>query len=160
MIKVISWLPEIIRVTLWTDQTFESLYHIFSQDFKTTQPVYQGVKIWYFPEMEEGKEVIFWHLTHREDKETRERFPDLRRCERLSWVRSIIDNHEKSDVKAWDFKEADNSIKTYIWLCDLDFLVILKKYPNNSRRIITSFYIDQPHTIRKLQKKFQKRLTQ
>ena len=152
------WLPEMVSVNPWTQETFDILYVIFSRDFKDSQTIYKEHIVWFFPEMEDGKELIFWHLTHREDKDSGERLPDLRRCERLTWVKSMISNSEKHEVWAWDYKEGDGSIKTYIWLKDFDFLVLMKKYPDGSRRLITSYYIDYPHKRRKLEKKYRRRI--
>ncbi len=84
-------------VSPWTKDTFDTLYSIFKRDFKDTQPKYKGHTVWFFPEIEDGKEVIFWHLTHREDRETGKRLPDPRRCERLSWVKSILENPDKRE---------------------------------------------------------------
>lgn len=104
--------------------------------------------------MEDGKEKIFWHLTSRDDKETGERLPDLRRCERLPWVRPMLDYPEKREVLAWDHEEGDGTIKTYVWLENHDFVVIMKKYPDGRRRLITSFWVEYANTKRKLRKKY------
>lgn len=153
-----EWLADMVTVNPWTEETFDALYKVFEQDFKHTQPIYEGKRVWYFPELIDGKEAIFWHLTHREDKVTSRRLPDLRRSERLPWIRKMIDNHKKPEILAWDHKEGNGTIKTYVWLKSDDFVVIMKKYPDESRRLITSFYIDHSHTRRKLSKKYTKRV--
>ena len=56
---------------------------------------------------------------------------------------------------AWDYEEGDLTIKTYVWLKDLDFAVIMKKYPDGKRRLITSFYVDKFYK----QKDFERRYT-
>jgi len=58
-----QWLPELFSVNPWTESTYSDLHHIFIRDFIDSQPQYQGQAIWFFPEMEDGKHVIFWHLT-------------------------------------------------------------------------------------------------
>jgi hypothetical protein len=153
-----DWLPPMVPVDPWAHNTFDRLYAVFERDFKDTHPVYGGKVVWYFPEVEDGKEVIFRHLTHREQGFAGERLPDMRRCERLPWVRAIIENSEKPEVLTWDYKEGDGSIRTYLWLKDFDFLVLMKKYRDGSRRLITSYLIDYPHKRRKLEKKYQKRI--
>ncbi|MFQ5861494.1 MAG: hypothetical protein ACE5IC_00040 [Candidatus Brocadiales bacterium] len=159
MTKLPVWLPATVSVNPWTQDTFDTLYSIFARDFKNTQPIYEGYIVWFFPEMEDGKEVVFWHLTHRDDKNTGERLPDLRRSERLPWARKMLDNPDKPEILAWDYKEGDGSIKTYVWLKDYDYLVLMKKYPNESRRLITSYYIDFPHKRRKLERKYTRRMS-
>jgi hypothetical protein len=152
------WLPPMAAVNPWTNATYEMLYAIFKQDFKDSQPVYDGNPVWFFPELDDGKEVVFWHMTSRVDQETRERLPDLRRSERLPWVRPMMGNSTQPEILAWDYEEGDRTIKTYVWLKDQDFLVLMKKYKDGRRRLITSYHVDQPHTRRSLQKKYAKRV--
>lgn len=154
-----SWLPEMLKVNPWTDETFEMLYGIFEKDFKRGSLNYKGSSVWFFPDMDDGREEIFWHLTHRKDKSTGTRFPDLRRSERLPWAKPMIENPDKVEVWAWDFKEHDGRIITYVWLKDHDYLVLMKKFKNGTRRIMTSYFIDFPNKKRKLEKKYRKRLT-
>ena len=153
-----DWLPPMVVVDPWGHNTFDMLYAVFEHDFKDTTPFYEGTVVWYFPEIEDGKEVVFWHLTHREQGFRGERLPDMRRCERLPWVRAIIDNSNKPEVLAWDYKEGNGSIHTYLWLKHFDFIVLMKKYRDGRRRLITSYFIDYPHKRRKLEKKYQKRI--
>ena len=153
-----EWLQELFPVTPWQHDTFDKLYQLFEQDFKVSQPVYDGRTVWFFPEMEDGKEKIFWHLTSRDDKEAGERLPDLRRCERLPWVRPMLDYHCKPEILAWDHLEGDGTIKTYVWLENYDFIVILKKYEDGGRRLITSFWVEYENTKSKLRKKYIRRI--
>ncbi len=111
-----------------------------------------------FPEIEDGKEKIFWHLTTRKEKKTGERLPDLRRSERLPWVRPMLDQPERPEVLAWDYEEGDGDINTYVWLGKYDFLILLKKYPDTTRRLITSYWLEYENTKTKLRKKYEKRI--
>ena len=153
-----QWLPELFSVHPWTDSTYSDLYHIFVRDFIDSQPLYHGQAIWFFPEVEDGKHIIFWHLTTRDDKSTGQRLPDLRRCERLPWVRPILCRPPYPEILDWDYEEGDGTTKTYVWLKENNFVVILKKYPDGSRRLITSFWIDYPHTKRRLMNKYNHRI--
>ncbi len=134
-----AWLPPIVCVNPWTNETFDFLYAIFRRDFKESQPTYDGKAVWFFPEVEDGKEVIFWHMTSRDDRETGERLPDLRRSERLPWARPMIDNCKQPEILAWDYEEGDRTVKTYVWLKGHDFLVLMKRYKDGRRRLITSY---------------------
>lgn len=153
-----NWLPEMVLVNPWTQMTFNLLYAIFERDFKQTRLTYDGFEIWFFPEMEDGREVIFWHLTHKDDKTAGARIPDLRRAERLPWARCLIDNATKPEILAWDYREAKGTTQTYLWLKDYNYVLLMKKYPNGQRRLLTSFYVDYSHYARKLQKKYDGRL--
>jgi len=152
-----DWLPKMYPVNPWTEKTYELLYEIFQKDFVNTQPQYRGYVVWFFPEKEDGKEVVFWHLTSREDNAVGERIPDLRRSERLPWARPMLDNPDKPEVLDWDYEEGDGSIKTYVWLKDYDYLVVLKKYKDGRRRLITSFWIEYQNFRDKLEKKYKQR---
>jgi hypothetical protein len=153
-----EWLPDLFPVNPWTSTTYEALYRLFQKDFVESQPVYKGQTVWFFPEKEDGKEKIFWHLTTRDEREAGERLPDLRRSERLSWVRPMLNQPECPEALAWDYEEGDGTVKTYVWLENYDFVVILKKYPDSSRRLITSFWLEYSHAKRKLKKKYERRL--
>ena len=39
-----------------------------------------------------------------------------------------------------------------------DFAVIMKKYPDNGRRLITSFYVDKSYTRKDFERKYEKRI--
>ncbi|RQW87843.1 MAG: hypothetical protein EHM79_07020 [Geobacter sp.] len=84
--------------------------------------------------------------------------PDLRRSERLPWARPMLDNADAMEVLDWDFKEGDGIVKTYVWLKDFDYLMVLKKYPDGRRRLITSFWVEYQNTRRKLEKKYDRRI--
>jgi len=172
-----EWLPEMAQVSPWqnggVNDTYEMLYQIFCSDIKCGLR-YDGSNVWIFPEMEDGKEKIFWHLTSREQKTRKvprrkmkfykepvipsERLPDFRRSEKLPWVKPLIGNPKGLEVLAWDYEEGNRDIKTYVWLKNYDFLVIMKKYQDNSRRLITSFYVDQNYTRKDLERKYKNRI--
>ena len=84
--------------------------------------------------------------------------PNLRRCERLPWVRALIEYSTKPDVRAWDYEEGDLTIKTYLWLKNFDFVVIMKKYSNGTRRLITSFYVDELYKQKDFERKYLNRM--
>ncbi len=86
-----------------------------------------------------------------------QRCPDLRRSERLPWVRPMIENSRQPEVIAWDYLEGDGNTHTYIWLEDHDFVVIMKKYPDGRRRLITSFYVDKDRKRQGLGRKYANR---
>jgi hypothetical protein len=134
------------------------LYEVFQHDFKDGGLIYGGNAVWFFPDVEDGKEVIFWHLTSRKDNATGERMPDFRRSERLCWPRPMLDNHPEPEVLAWDYEEDDGAIKTYVWLMDYDFLVLMKKMKDGTRRLLTSFWIEYDNYRHKLRKKYDKRI--
>ncbi len=131
-----DWLPDMACVNPWTERTYDLLYAIFCRDIRDHDLRYIGNKVWIFRDMEDGREKIFWHLTTRSAKKVKiprrkkkfypsgqtyieeDRYPDLRRCERLPWVRPMVENAEAPEVLAWDYEEGDSQVKTYVWLKD------------------------------------------
>jgi hypothetical protein len=161
MIAKPAWLPEMFAVSPWTTTTFDDLYAIFNRDFIESQPLFQGSKIWFFPEKANGKELIFWHITERDDENGAPgtRNADFRRCERLPWARPMLDNHtDHPALLVWDFEEGDGAIKTYVWLQNFDYVVIMKKYDDGRRRLVTAFWLEYSSKKRNLQKKYDNRL--
>lgn len=136
----------------------EALYAIFRRDFVDNPANYHGHNVWFFPEKDRGKENIFWHLVERDDKAVGARLPDFRRSERLPWARPMLDNLGQPEVLDWDYEEGDRDIRTYVWLKDFDYLIVMKKYPNGQRRLITAYYLDYENTRRKLLKKYERRM--
>ena len=158
-----EWLPPMLEVNPWQSTTYDQLYAVFARDLRRTNLTFYGYNVWFYPTTEEdGREAIFWHLTTREDKTQQPptRLPDMRRCERLSWVRKLILRCPcpTGEVLDWDHEEGDGSIKTYIWIEKHDFVVILKKLPDGQRRLITSYHLDGNHQRRKMRKKWENRL--
>lgn len=170
-----SWLPQIFCVNPWGEDTLERLYLVFCRDIRDSSLKYCGYNVWFFPEKEDGKEKIFWHLTSREKKkqivprrmkkyhnevedENNTRLPDLRRSERLPWIKPMVEHPGDSELLCWNYLEGDASIKTYVWLKDLDFVVIMKKYEDESRRLVTSFYVDSEFKKNDLERKYVNRI--
>lgn len=170
-----DWLPDIVCVDPWTQSTYDMLYRIFCRDIRDNDLRYIENEVWFFPEIEDGREKIFWHLTTRyiiskiprrkkkfypagQTHFEKDRFPDLRRCERLSWVKALIEKARSPKVLAWDYEEGDLTIKTYVWLKEYDFIVIMKKYPDDKRRLITSFYVDKFYKRKDFERKYANRI--
>jgi hypothetical protein len=70
----------------------------------------------------------------------------------------MLDQSKRPEVLSWDCEESDETIKTYLWLENYDFVVIMKKYPGGGRRLITSFWVEYENTKRKFRKKYDRRL--
>ena len=171
-----DWLPKTATVNPWRVDTYEVLYAIFCRDIRDHNLKYSGNAVWIFRVLEDGKERIFWHLTTRNTKRQKiprrkrkfypkgqeytetERLPDLRRCERLPWVKPLIEHPTEPEVTAWDYEEGDQTVKTYIWIKDYDFVVIMKKYPDGRRRLITSFYVDRSFKRKDFERKYTNRI--
>ena len=152
-----AWLPPLIVVNPWTASTFAELSAIYWEHIQTATLSLDGQRVWYYRDVDEsGEEVMFWHLTHREDEFTKVRMPDLPRCAKLGWVAAILANANQPEVTRWDYLESRGVINTYLWLKEHDCLVVLRKYPDGAHRLVTAHHVDVG-TRRTLSKKSEKR---
>lgn len=127
--------PELLRLDddefdgNWVDYERE-LYRIFETEVKDGNLQYRGlpVKCRRDPETQ-GKWASFWHLIQRGPVED-DRLPDLRRCERIRWIRWVIenaDNHTEIDV--WRNKRPHGA-NMLLWFRE-EYLVVLGKRKDN-----------------------------
>ena len=158
-----NWLPDTLDISEATDETVDLLYMIFDRDFKQTTPHYGERPIVFSPgQSVKGYEVIFWHLItgdyHAPDPEHLE----FDRAKRLPWCAPII-NHALSSVPlVWDSEQPDGKVRTYIWLKDFDYVVIVQKERVCERgdvaRLITAYCVNKDWSRKSLQKKYDRRL--
>lgn len=133
----------------------DALYFIFKRDFIDSKPCFRGlpIKIREYP-IEFGKEEAFFHITCQDFFKEHDRNPDFRRCERIEWCRSFIENYECLDyicncdgIKVWEEK-----YKTRTRVCLLSeeyrYIVVLE-YRNAYYQLITAYYIESDHALRK-----------
>lgn len=169
-----NWLPALIQVFPWPHNMFDILYGIFCREIRDVHFLYLGHDVWFFRDQEDGKEAMFWHLTSRKPStiprrkrkffaaddavESDERVPDYPRCERLSWVRPVTENAQDAVVLAWDYREDDGSVHSYAWLKDENFVVVLKKMRDGTRRLITSYYVDFESKRKSFERKYNDRV--
>lgn len=140
----------------------DHLYGIFSRDFLQSQPAYQKtVKTKYYPEVphEKYKHSTFWHLIS-EGKVECDREPALDRCERLGWIRPIIENSEKSEFRIWEETNhggRGENKRILISLEDFSYLVILEDR-GSFVLLWTAYPVSPEHSRRKLKNRFEEYL--
>lgn len=162
------WLPELILFENFKDWfTYEEhLYAIFKRDFLVTKPYYLGkpVKIRFHPKVCD-KEQTFFHITSEDMTkdciDPNDRIPDFRRCERIAWPRSIIENYECpydcpgcEKVLIWE-KQYKMYRRVHMLLENFKYLIVLEKRENYCL-FITAFYITEEHTLRKKKQEYEK----
>ena len=162
MTKNIEWLPEMVSVGGEWEMVLAKLYHIFDEDFRKTECTFEGRPVWWDRRILPGDryEEGFWHLITKTDQKTKDRLFDPRRAERLSWCCPIISNVDDDAVKVWNFREARGQLRTYIWLEDWDYIVILEKRRQRVSEIaflLTAFHVGGQATRRRLRAKYEKR---
>jgi len=157
-----DWLPPMISVNGEWNEVLPCLYEIFERDFKQTQRAFIGLPVWWDRRILEGEsyEEGFWHLISKIEWNTGERLFDPRRAERLPWCGPTISHANDDCVKVWDFREATGRLRTYVWLEDWNYVIVLEQRKQRKGRIaflITAFYVDGDSKRRNLQSKFNKR---
>lgn len=112
--------------------TYEDLiYEAFLTSFVRSGVVFQGwrVSAQYRPETR-GKGFSFWHtISEAPDRNNRsedDRIPDMRRCERILWIRWVIDNAGNDGFPWWENRKGRNA-HVVIWAQAHDFAVVLAK---------------------------------
>lgn len=83
------------------NEYLEAVYEIFKEDFVDTKPTFRGKRLGLKKHpIVMNKEYTFYHMTHDGDIE-HDRTPDLRRMERISWPRPMIDDSEHQYLRVW-----------------------------------------------------------
>ncbi|WP_418222935.1 hypothetical protein [Clostridium isatidis] len=159
-----EWLPKLEPYDTNIEwKSYESkLYDIFVNDFIKSTPIYQNNKIAIRKHpIEMGKEEAFFHVTCQDYLKDGERVPDLRRCERIRWVRKFIENYNCkrncefcSGMKVWE-KPYKNTVRIHILLEEERYMVVLEKREKYNL-LITAFYIEHDHTMRKKLEEYEK----
>jgi hypothetical protein len=149
------WLPDLVLFSdyggNWDDYE-DIIYDRFLTDLVHNRLYYQSLPISLrrHPEYK-NKEFSFWHVTSTGEKES-ERIPDFRRCERICWIRAIIENHSDPAVKIWEnIRKGKTSV--CFWLEDERYLVVLGKR-SGYWLLLTAYTTDYPHTQSKLRQEY------
>lgn len=159
-----AWLPE--KIVLPTDDTLaiDALYRIFHRDFVRGQCRFGDRQVWYDRRTKAGEvyEEGFWHVISRgSGGPPGSRSLDPYRAEKLPWCKPTLENAPQPTIRIWDYKEK-RKVKTYLWLEDLDYLIVLRKQDLRAGKVahlVTAFHVDGDATKRGLEKKYQRRET-
>jgi len=152
----IDWLPPLVLLEDYGgnwDQYLDVLYKFFKEDFIDRPPTLGGMKVALKRHpIEKGKEATFWHLIS-EGKLEKDRFPDLRRCERIRWPRPIIEHYNQPAIKFWvNGRRGEKRI--CLWFEEEEYLVILAR--RHSYIILwTAYLVTKTHTKIKLGKEYE-----
>lgn len=131
----------------------ESVHAVFQRDFVASQPRFQGKWVRYRRDpIYDGKEAGFWHCIS-EGASEEERIPDLRRCERMAWIRAVIENGTESDVDVWE-NERHGNRGTLLWFRE-EYLIVLGNRIRSRDgfeyyQLVTAYCTPEEHRKRKL----------
>jgi hypothetical protein len=151
-----SWLPALIKLEDFNgdwNRYIDCAFSIFYRDFIEAQPKFKGCWVrCRRDQIYNGKEAGFWHCTSEGPNESN-RIPDLRRCERIGWIRPIIQNSDDPCIKIWQAKKK-SELRTYLWLNE-EYLIVLG-HRKDYFQLITAFCTDRLHTIDKLRAEYKR----
>jgi hypothetical protein len=157
------WLPPMLTLGGTWEEIFSTLYAVFDRDFKKARPKFQACLVRWDDKVLPGQkyEEGFWHLISKEEKDTGDRLPEFRRAERLPWCAPIISHSQESAVTVFDYMEGRGQVRTYVWLKDWDYCIIIQMVGKSTRKVamlITAFYVTGPSQKRSLQVKVDKKV--
>jgi hypothetical protein len=160
--KLYSWLPELLLMeehgNSWED-FLEAVYQAFRDDFVASPPTqFDGKRfsLKRYPESA-GKEATFWHCISEGEDEAN-RLPDLRRCERIRWIRAIMDA-DAEHIHRWENRRRHNETRILLALPDFSYVVILADR-GPYVMLWTAYCVTdhRRHALKKEYEDFQKRL--
>jgi hypothetical protein len=142
-------LPSLIELSDFEASAYiDEVFRIFNDDVVNGNLSFLGLPIkcpWHPPY--DNKHFCFWHLISKKQESNREedRIPDMQRCERISWIRFVIQNSNDKDL-VWCWEK---SIKTkrgrnshiHLYLHKERYLVILRR-KNNRLELVTTFIVN------------------
>jgi hypothetical protein len=145
------WLPELVLFNDFNgnwETYIDAIYQYFKDDLIDNQAYFKSlrVSIRKQPPYQE-KHFSFWHVTSTGEKEE-ERIPDFRRCERIRWIRPIIENADDPAVKVWENQRRDGK-RICLWLESQNYLVVLSPRQDYVL-LLTAYTTDYERTRRKL----------
>lgn len=131
----------------------DAIYDHFKQDFVDNKPVFQGRRLGLKRHpLTYDKEATFWHMIQEGGNED-DRIPDLRRCERICWIKPIIEGVGGDEIKVW-WNQRNSEKRICLWYEKENYLVVLADRGNYILPW-TAYLVNQPHRQRKLQKEYE-----
>ncbi|GAK33174.1 hypothetical protein JCM17846_19610 [Iodidimonas nitroreducens] len=126
------------------------LYRIFKEEIAGGSLMFchSPVKCRRLPEAA-GRWASFWHLV-QEGRVEDDRTPDLRRCERIRWVRWVIENAaDHSEIDIWQ-NTRNGRVSRLLWFRE-EYLVVLAER-TGYWLLLTAYCTDKSGRIKQLRK--------
>jgi hypothetical protein len=155
-----SWLPALLLFENYQGNWecyIHAVHQRFHQDFVVRRPSFEQLPIFIRSHpVHEKKGATFWHLIS-EGSEEAERTPDLRRCERISWPRPLIEETDAEEVKVWEtIRPWKNQQQRRInfSLDNFSYIVVIAE-THRGFDLVTAFYVERMHRREKLRKEYE-----
>lgn len=153
-----GWLPPLILLNDYSaNEYLEVVYKVFEKDFEYSKPKFGNyvVKLKRHP-LYDNKSATFWHMISEGEVES-ERMPDIRRCERIGWIRPIMekfDPDQSSNDIAWWIEKKKGEERFHLALMDFSYLVVVA-IRKDFVLPWTAFLVEYEHQRRKLKKRYE-----
>ncbi len=126
------------------NQRTQSLRGVFNRDIENNMMFrFKGKQINPTKGSEEPTERLFHHLTTGViDEKTKKREFEIRRSERLHWLRHHIEERKQEGMLVFSVKEPDG-IRTYILDEPENYVIVLEPYRDKTEYyLLTAYYLD------------------
>ncbi len=144
----------------------DKLYQIFTDDFinRICQFMGKDIRLCFHPIRNYKAETFNHIISKEEEKGSKVREVNILRCERIAWIRAIIENHDCNPddciipcdgVKVWKNKK-----KRYHLLFEKERYLVVLEDRGSFMLLITAFYLEYDNAIRKRRKEYEKYLKQ
>lgn len=148
-----DWLPEPILLSehggQWS-KYIDAVFAVFYRDFIASSPRYQGLRVRCRRDpAAHGKEAGFWHCVSEGAVED-QRLPGLRRCERIAWVRRVIEHADAPGVDVW-VESRGSEQRHHSWWREA-YLVVLGER-RRYYQLITAYCTDRAHAKENLRRR-------
>jgi hypothetical protein len=158
VIDHIEWLPPIVTLAdcggSWEDY-LESQYQRFRTDLIHSKPTVFHPRNWALKRhpVSQGKEATFWHVTS-EGKTEENRTPDMRRMERVGWIRPMIDAYNDPErVCCWPTQRKGES-RPNLAVPDFSYVLVLEEHPTYVM-LWTAFHIEHKYQREKFRRQWE-----
>jgi hypothetical protein len=160
--SALEWLPPIAPVSGEWSKVVRALYKTFDRDFRKKGCRFEDRPVWWDrTKIGSPYEEGFWHLITKFDRVAGDRLLDPRRAERLPWCKPTVEHTGDPAVLVWDYEEGNGRRRTYVWLEDYDYVVLLDKKRVRKRDVaflVTAYHVGGSSTRAKLKRKHEERM--
>lgn len=163
-----TWLPSLILMADYDHDWkayIDAVYATFERDLVISQPKFE--RCWVRCRRDplyDSKVAGFWHCV-QEGPDEAERTPDIRRCERVGWIRPVIDHADDPLIDTWE-NERKGDKRRLLWFRE-EYLVVMAERTRERDdfryfQLITAYCTLEEYRKRQLRRErddYRKRLT-
>jgi hypothetical protein len=157
-----AWVPALLQLDPDEDIALAALYQVFTADFKVGVPVLYNIRVVWDTRVVPDSlyEAGFLHIVTHDGPPLMRRTLDGERAARLPWCKAAIVNCECPSISRWDYEESSHAVRTYLWMRDLDYVIVLEKRRRHGFEeyfLVTAFCASGSSTRRSLNQKYDRR---